>query len=522
MSFAQNMRYPIGQQNFSIIRERNEVYIDKTGFIPLLLENQFYFLSRPRRFGKSLFLSTLECFFRGKRELFKGLAIESFDWNWECHPVIRIDFTGENYNSPQGLKARIVYILNSVARNYGVTLPSYSTIAECLRHLISALHEKSGKRVVVLIDEYEKALLDVIDYPDQLDKNKEELSAFYSVFKSESEHIRFLFITGITRFGHLNIFSGLNNLKDISLSEKFSAICGITEEEIMNFLLPGVKELAESKNTSTEEAFNLLKLNYDGYHFSSDLKDVYNPFSLLNCLYDKKFTSEWFVSGSASYLLRQLKKNNFDISQLEGVKVSASTLQGVDVELMDPVTLLYQSGYFTIKKFDEKRDRYEVGIPNREVKEALFSVIIPFYLGKKESSAKEFAFDFLDYLEEGEIEKAMTWLKGFFSSIPYDVKLNYEVDFQYLIYCFFALVNLLGNTTLEKQTSDGRIDLTLILNDFVYIFEFKIGESAQQALEQIRCKGYASQWEDGTRKVIKIGVAFSAEKRGITAFQIEK
>lgn len=516
------MRYPIGQQNFSIIRERNEVYIDKTGFIPLLLENQFYFLSRPRRFGKSLFLSTLESFFLGKRELFKGLAVENFDWDWDCHPVIRIDFTGENYNSPQGLKARIDYILNSVASNYDVTLPHYSTIAECLRHLISALHAKTGKRVVVLIDEYEKALLDVIDYPEKLDRNKEELSAFYSVLKSESEHIRFLFITGITRFGHLNIFSGLNNLKDISLTEKFSTICGITEEEIRNFLLPGVKDLADNKNVTVEDAFKLLKLNYDGYHFSSDLTDVYNPFSLLNCLYDKKFTSEWFVSGSSSYLLRQLRKNNFDISQLEGVKVSASTLQGVDVELMDPVTLLYQSGYFTIKRFDEKRDRYEIGIPNREVKEALYSVIIPFYLGKKENSAKEFAFDFLDYLEDGEIEKAMTWLKGFFGSIPYDVKLNYEADFQYLIYCFFALVNLLGDTTLEKQTSDGRIDLTLILKNFVYVFEFKIGESAREALEQVNRKDYACQWESGERKIIKVGVAFSAEKRGISDFLIER
>lgn len=511
--------YPIGEQSFKDIREAGKVYVDKTSFIPVLLHNKFYFLSRPRRFGKSLFLSTLENFFLGRRELFKGLAVDSYDWDWQEYPVIRIDLGEGSYSVPNGLKERLEEIVGRIERFYGVT-PSGNDIRGRFSNLIFSLNEKTGKKVVILIDEYEKPLLDALLENHYKDYSK-QLAAFYSVLKSNEERLKFLFITGVTKFGHLNIFSGFNNLNDISLDDEFSSICGITEEEMLQQLRPGIKRFADVYKLDFDGAVARLKKYYDGYHFSRNLVDIFNPFSLLSCLNAARLTSKWFQSGSSRYLLNQLKSNKYDLSNLEGIKANEDILSGVDASMKDSVTLLYQSGYLTIKHYDYNTTLYTLGIPNYEVRTALYSAIIPYYIGTRYNNATPEAYGFIEMLKEGKAEEAMKWLQGYFSGIPQDVKLDYESEFQQVIYAFFALSGQLAGATLEKKTSNGRIDMVYETADYVYVFEFKRGEDPQIAMDQINSKQYALQWQADRREVIKIGVAFSPETRGIAGFIIE-
>lgn len=515
----QKQIYPIGQQNFEDIRTSGKVYIDKTRFIPLLLENKFYFLSRPRRFGKSLLLSTLEAFFKGKRDLFSGLNIDRFDWDWAEYPVIRIDFSNGSFSKPEGLEERLHELLNEIDRKFSLP-PQKGTTRARFNSIIRQLREKFGRQVVVLIDEYEKPLLDTLDL-DFNGKYSGELSDFYSVLKDNDENIKFLFMTGVTRFGHLNIFSGLNNLLDISLDDEFACICGVTEQELSDNLRPGIEGLAHKKDIAEEEALRLLKQYYDGYHFSGAMIDIYNPFSLLSCLKVSRLTSKWFQSGSPSYLIKQLRSNRSELSDLEGVVVSEDELLGVDSSLQDIVTLMYQSGYLTIKDYNPQTELYTLGLPNFEVSTALYRAIIPYYLGSKYKNSEAKASTFIEMLEKGAAQEAMEWLQGYFSSIPSDVKLDYEAEFQQVIYAFFALAGKLAQTTLEKQTSDGRLDMVFYTSRFVYVFEFKRGEDAMKALNQINDKKYALQWQADERKVIKIGVAFSPKSRGIASFAIE-
>lgn len=512
--------YPIGEQSFKEIREAGKVYVDKTSFIPTLLRNKFYFLSRPRRFGKSLFLSTLEYFFLGRRELFKGLAIDSYDWDWQEYPVIRINLGEGSYSEPDGLKQRLFEIIERIERFYGI-LPSGEDIRGRFSNLIVSLNEKEGRKVVILVDEYEKPLLDAFQENHYSNYSK-QLAAFYSVLKANEENIKFLFITGVTKFGHLNIFSGFNNLNDISLDDEFTSICGITEEEMLENLRPGIEKFATTYKLDFDGAVARLKKYYDGYHFSRELTDIYNPFSLLSCLNAARLTSKWFQSGSSRYLLNQLKSNKYDLSNLEGIKASEDTLSGVDASMKDSLTLLYQSGYLTIKNYDYETTLYTLGIPNYEVRTALYSVIIPYYLGAKYSNATPEAYGFIELLKDGKAEEAMMWLQGYFSGIPQDVKLDYESEFQQVVYAFFALSGQLAGATLEKKTSNGRIDMVYETADYVYVFEFKRGDDPQIAMDQINSKQYGLQWQADRREVIKIGVAFSPASRGIAGFLIER
>lgn len=510
--------YPIGQQNFKEIREEGRVYIDKTRFIPKLLANKFYFLSRPRRFGKSLFLSTLENFFLGRRHLFEGLAVDSMEWDWQTYPVVRINLGEGDYFRAEGLQERLFEIFDEVEARYEVSSDGPTPRAR-LRGLLMALERKFGKKVVVLVDEYEKPLLDAIEEP-HFEQYRKELHAFYSVFKNNEEYIQLLFLTGITRFGHLNIFSGLNNIRDISLNEEYSAVCGITEEEISQGLKEGVESFAAKNGLSVPEALSQLKTYYDGYHFSRSLTDVYNPFSLLSCLSDGRLSPTWFETGSSSYLLKLLRETRYDLTDFENVTASEDRLKGTDSSMKDALTLLYQSGYLTIKKYDPESRVYTLGLPNYEVANALYSAIIPFYLGASYDSDAEKVMKFSRMLSHGKADEAMEWLKGFFSRIPYDVKMDYERDFQYIIYSFFALAGLQAGVVLEKQTSDGRIDMVLEMPDYVYVFEFKLGLDAEKALTQIESKDYSLQWRADGRKVIEIGVAFSPQARGIADYAI--
>ena len=513
------LRYGIGEQSFSELIDGGYVYIDKTHFIEKRLENKYYFLSRPRRFGKSLFLSTLECFFTGRKELFKGLHIENFSWDWTPYPVVRIDLNGPDYLKSESLTDRIKAILMNYEQQFDLT-SSFTSLSERFRQLIVNTHRKFGRQVVVLVDEYDKPLLDSLSDETLLNSHSGTLREIYSVLKSESESLRFVFLTGVTRFGHLNIFSGLNNLKDISLNDEYAAICGITQNEFLTCLKDGIEEFAISEGLSFNDCAQELKNYYDGYHFSKSLVDIYNPYSLLKCLDDKEIWNQWFVSGSSSFLLSQLRKTDYNFAELDHESASVDTLLGLDVPMTDPVTLLYQSGYLTIKDYDPENKVFTLAIPNREVKHSLYSIIIPFFLGSNKKVNHREVETIYHLFLNGEPHKAMEWLASFFSSIPYDVRLNYEKDFQIVIYSFFALMGLGQNIELEKHTSAGRIDLLVDTPDFVYIMEFKKGDSALNAIRQINDRDYAAPYISSGKKIYKIGVAFSAQTRGISEYLI--
>lgn len=511
--------YPLGEQSFSELRNYNQVYVDKTHFIPKLLKNKFYFLSRPRRFGKSLFLSTLEHFFLGNKDLFKGLAIEKFDWEWDRHPVLKISFASGSFIAEGGLTERINTILERIGTDYEIEIKG-KTASAIFENIIYGIYRKTGKKLVILIDEYEKPLLDSYGL-EIFEKNRNELAEFYSVFKDNTEYIRLLFITGITRFGKINIFSGLNNLIDISLETQYESICGITEEEIKKYFIPGVEYLAQRENSDIEKALFRLKQYYDGYHFSEDTTDIYNPWSLMNCLAAGRFKSEWFSSGSSTYLLKIIRKKNYDLSNLIGSKATEEQLKGVSSDMMDPTPLLYQSGYLTIKNYDRQTELYEIGLPNFEVRTALFEYLIPFYLGKDEKIDRRDILKLFNYMESGKAEEMMKWLASYFSKISFYSKLHFERDFHVIVIGIFLLVKDFNEVHCEYAMSSGRTDLVVEAGKFVYVFEFKIGENAQKALEQIDFRGYDIPWNSDGRKVFKIGAAFSTKNNGILRYDIK-
>lgn len=513
-------KYGIGKQDFESMIMRNFVYIDKTQYIAKMLdESDLYFLSRPRRFGKSLFLSTLEHFFKGKRELFKGLKIENYDWDWESYPVIRISFGQGSFTEKEGLNDRLSQIMFYLEEDFGLEC-RFTKLSERFGDLIRRLSRKYGKGVVILIDEYEKPLLDAY-YTPHFESTLNGLSSFYSAIKDNTENIRFLFITGITRFGQLNIFSGLNNLKDISLSEDYSAICGITEAEMRESLLPGVEYLAEKEGCTLPEAFEKLKQYYDGYHFSEDLTDIYNPWSLINCLQEARFNSDWFKSGSPSFLLKILKDKDYDLESLLGCQVRENKLTGFGQDIMEPTSLLYQSGYLTIKNYDRASNLFTIGLPNFEVRTALFEAILPFYLGKGKEMEHKDVIKLQRYIEKGDVEEMMRWLSAYFSKISFYSKLRFERDFQFLITSIFLLIRDFSDVHCEYAMSSGRTDLVVESKDYVYIFEFKIGHDVDKALAQINFRNYELPWSADGRKVFKIGASFSAENNGVMHYRIE-
>ena len=366
-------RYPIGMQDFKEIREGGYVYVDKTDFIRRMLEgSKYYFLSRPRRFGKSLFLSTLRYFFRGERTLFRGLAIGAYDgWDWRECPVVRIDFTSGSFSRPDGLAERIHEIIADHEQAYAVEAPGSDPRAR-LMALVKVLREKSGRKVVVLVDEYEKPLLDVVDKPALLAANRELLREFYSVLKESDERLQLVFLTGVTRFGHLNIFSGFNNLQDISMDMRFGAICGITEPELIANFRDGIEGLAEAEEVGFDEAVAVLKKNYDGYHFSRNCPDLYNPFSILSAMSRREIGPYWFMTGTPTLLATLLMEKRYDLQSLDGVMATEKELMDVQAGLDNPVALFYQTGYLTLKGYDRESRTYTLGFPNQEVESAFY------------------------------------------------------------------------------------------------------------------------------------------------------
>lgn len=520
---TKKLKYPIGEQDFKSLREMDCVYIDKTRFIKKIASDgrKYFFLARPRRFGKSLFLSTLRYFFEGKRELFKDLFIDSddFDWSWDAYPVLRLDLNTNRYDKPGLLEDVLDNLFREWEEKYSVIVKD-KDISQRFRTIIRAAHEKTGQKVVILVDEYDKPLVGNLNNDGNFGHYRAKLASLYSNFKSSAEHIRLVFLTGVSRFSKLSVFSDLNNIKDISFDDEFADICGITEKELFGDLNSGIENLASELNIPYDEAIVRLKANYDGYRFAKRGSEIYNPWSLFNCLDSLSILNYWSMTGGASVVAECLYNTDVDLEEILNTQCDLQTLVGLDLRNADPVALLYQTGYLTIKNYDKETDIITLGIPNREVKDDLSRVLLPFYMKVRKGTVDGKIRDLITSIRLGQPDKLMKTLKVFFAGIPYDLKMDNENNFQNAI---FVLMSLIGaNAKAEEHTSDGRIDLTIETPKFVYIIELKFDGTSRQALDQINYKGYACKYLTGNRRIFKIGANFSSKTRTIEDPVIEE
>ena len=516
------IRYPIGQQNFKGIIEDGYAYVDKTGYIGRLLNRgKFFFLSRPRRFGKSLFLSTLECFFHGERELFKGLEIEGFDWDWANYPVLRFDFNGGDYSSAEGLDRLIDHSLGVMEAEFSIAGgdPDFGIR---LKNLISAGKRRFGRNVVILVDEYEKPILDAVGNKELMGAHQNRLRSLYSLLKSEDENLKLVFMTGVTRFGQMSVFSGLNNLQDISLDDEFAEICGITGDEMLNNFMDGISELAREERISVEEAIRLLKVHYDGYHFSRNCKDLYNPMSLLSALAKRDILNYWFDTGTPRFLIESMKEAGFALPDLDELWVSPNELLQLNDRISNPIPLLYQTGYLTIKEYNFKTRRCKLGMPNREVSDAFINFLTPFYTAVNEVKREPTINRMIKALENGDAEGLMEEIQSFFAGHGYSLKGNFdrEEHFQNVVYIILKLLS--EHVETEYRTARGRIDLFIGSSKFVYVLEFKVDSSADGALKQIEERDYTLPFRKSGRSIIAIGIDFSTVKRTLDGWKIRK
>lgn len=520
-----NRKLPIGIQSFEKLREEGFLYVDKTKYVYQLVHNNVpYFLSRPRRFGKSLLLSTLQAYWEGRKELFQGLEIENLENGnqdaWKSYPVFLFDFNGANYKQEGALEE----VLNSQLRRWEKQYGSDNgglTLGERFQNLVMKTAGETESRVVVLVDEYDKPLMDVIENPGLQEHNREVFRGFFSSLKSLDPYIQFLFITGVSKFHKVSIFSDLNQLNDISLNELFSGMCGITEGEMKQFLLPEVQALAKRRSMTENECLKVLREQYDGYHFHMDGEGVYNPYSLLKALYEKSFGSYWFETGTPEFLVRKLKEGSFDLRKLTNQTLYAdeSTLKDYTGDSLDPLPLLYQTGYLTLETYDEKRRRFTLTFPNEEVKYGFLGSLMPAFLPKATAGNGLDIFTLDDHLENGRIDEVMHVLTALFASIPYTKETDpFEHYFQSVIYLVFTL---LGKFAIcEMHTFNGRIDCKVETGNYVYLFEFKRDETADSALAQIDEKEYTLPFVADHRKLFKVGVSFDSKKRIVSGWKV--
>lgn len=513
-------RYPIGIQNFEQLRNMDCVYIDKTALIYQLAHTDtVYFLSRPRRFGKSLLVSTLEAYFSGKRELFKGLAMEQMEQEWIVYPVLHIDFSRTKYTAIEDLQEQLNLYLSEWERTYGKNEEETSYSAR-LTGLLQRIYQQTGKQVVVLIDEYDAPLLDSNSDSALQGQLRTEMRKFFSPLKAQGQYLRFLFLTGISKFSQMSIFSELNNLQNISMSDDYSAICGITDKELHTQMKIDIEKIARANGESYEEACAHLKCQYDGYHFSECSEDIYNPFSLINAFAQRKYSNFWFSTGTPTFLIELLVKMNFNIRYLENMEVKAEDFDKATDRLTDPIPVLYQSGYLTIKEYDPFFRTYMLGYPNEEVRVGFLEALIPSYLNQPTRESNFYIVTFLKDLMKGDIESCMLRTQAFFASIPNDLENKTEKHYQTIFYLIFRLMGQYVDT--EVKSAAGRADVVVKLQDVIYVFEFKMDGSAEEALAQINSKGYAIPYQTEHRRVVKIGVNFDSTTRTIGDWVIEE
>ena len=511
--------YPIGIQNFGELRNNNCVYVDKTGLIYRLTHtNKVYFLSRPRRFGKSLLVSTLEAYFLGKKELFKGLAMESLEKEWNTYPVLHVDFSGSKYNSVDNLKAAVNKQLLLWERVYGRE-EGDTTFSLRFESVIRRAYEQTGQQVVVLIDEYDSPMLDSNNDYETQKEIRNIMRDFFSPLKKSDPYLRFVFLTGISKFSQMSIFSELNNLQNISMRDDYSAICGITEQELRTQLQIDIEQMAQANNETYEEACIHLKQQYDGYHFSENCEDIYNPFSLFNAFAQKKYANFWFSTGTPTFLIDILQECDFDIRELDGTTATAEQFDAPSDRITDPLPVLYQSGYLTIKGYDPDFQIYTLTYPNKEVRKGFIESLMPAYVHLPARENTFYVVSFIKDLRAGKLNECLERLKSFFASIPNKLNNKEEKHYQTIFYLFFRLMGQYVDA--EVDTAIGRADVVVKMQDTIYVFEFKVDGTPEEALAQINSKGYAIAYEAGTRKIVKAGVNFDSATRTIGEWKIE-
>lgn len=513
-------RYPIGIQTFERIRKEGYLYIDKTQLVYELTHQSgcYFFLSRPRRFGKSLLTSTLHSYFAGRKDLFEGLAIEKLETEWEQYPVLHFDLSGAKHFEKDRLRRHLGFLLSGQERQFGITNPP-EDISDRMSNLIEQANIKTGKEVVVLIDEYDAPLLDVIHEEENLAGLRTIMRDFYSPLKKYEPLLRFVFLTGITKFSQLSIFSELNNIQNISMREKYGAICGITKEEMLTQMSDDIDILAERLKKTREETIDALTFNYDGYHFTWPCPDIFNPFSLLSCFADGKINSYWFGSGTPTYLINMMRKFGVQPTELGPTDAYAEDFDSPTETMTSFTPLLYQSGYITIKDYNEFAETYKLDIPNREVELGLMRSLIPYYIMPDARVAKVTIAYMITALRDGDLDKMMQLLKDFLASIPYTDNTNYEGHYQQVLYIIFTLMGAWAD--VEVHTSRGRVDVVMIFRKHIYMFELKLDVSAEAAMEQINLKDYPSRFALSGYPITKIAVNFDSSTRTVKDWKIE-
>ena len=514
--------YPVGIQTFERIRKENKLYIDKTEYIYRMTHSGgcYFFLSRPRRFGKSLLVSTFESYFSGKKELFEGLAIEKLEQEWMEYPVLHFDMSGGKHMEKEQLEDYLSNRLEAEERKWGITHTKRGA-NDRLTELITTAYEISGKQVVVLIDEYDAPMLDVAHDKETLDVLRNLMRNFFSPLKMCEPMLRFVFLTGITKFSQVSIFSELNNIKNISLDDEYAGVCGITKEELLTQMSEDIDVLAEAQGMTREETIAKLKENYDGYHFSPASPDVFNPYSLLNCFDDKNFGAYWFSSGTPTYLINMLRKFKVLPAKI-GRSLARSSAFDAPTENLKTITpLLYQSGYITIKGYDKMSQLFTLDLPNKEIKVGLFESLLPYYLEGMYAEEGDVAIAQMSVLiRQGDMDGSLRLLQEFLGTVPYCNNTNYEGHYQQVLFIIFTLLTHFV-VDVEVHTPNGRVDVVMETEDTLYLIELKLNKSAQSAMQQINLKQYDQRFARCGKPIVKVGVNFDAKKGNIEDWTIE-
>jgi len=512
-------KLPVGIQSFEIVREKGYQYVDKTEMIYHLVSTEIpYFLSRPRRFGKSLLLSTFKAYFEGRKDLFEGLAISERETKWEKYPILYLDLNAEKYDNVECLE-------DILSRNLDLWEEIYEkderskTLSGRFEGIIRRAYEKTGKRVVVLVDEYDKPMLSAI-LDEQLSKSyRTILKAFYGVLKSSGQYLRFLFLTGVTKFAQVSVFSDLNHLSDISHVDDYATLCGITKNEMLQFFTPELKILAQKQEMTFEEAVEIMTQQYDGYHFVPHSDGMFNPFSVLSALKYSNFGNYWFQTGTPTYLVNLLKESNFDLRRLvEGIELKSSAFTEYRADVNNPIPMIYQSGYLTIADYDKKYKLYTLKFPNEEVRYGFIDFLMPYYTAVTNDESGFHIAKFCKELEAGQTEAFMQRLKVFFAKIPYELNNDNEKHYQAIFYVVFTLMGQYIDA--EVRSADGRADAVVKTKDCIYVFEFKLNGTAEEALLQIEEKDYLLSYTLDGRKLVKVGAEFCKGKRNLNRFII--
>ena len=511
------MRYPISIQTFETIINGNYVYVDKTDLVYRLAQEHVCFLSRPRRFGKSLLISTLDAYFSGRKELFQGLKMEALEHEWDVYPIFRIDFANGNFSNPDELTLMLEGRVSDWERIYGKD-DVYKTLGDRFKYVLEQAAAKTAKKVVVLIDEYDRPLLDVLGEAQE-DKNRNILKNFYATFKAADASLRFVLLTGVTKFSQITVFSGFNQPNDISMDSRYDAICGITEAELHNTFFEAIVVMAKKLGYTVEEMKAELKRQYDGYHFSNALVDVYNPFSIINAFNKLDIDNYWYKSGTPTYLVKLIEGHNINMQKLTSRGYESQYFVDYRADAEEPLAMLYQSGYLTIKSYDKRYREYTLDYPNVEVSKGFVTLMANSYLKKDESEAAYWIVNLDRMLRRGDLNEVRDAFTAFLASIPYEANKDerakdFETHFQYTFYIIFRLLSCY-TTLLAKQNSKGRADIIIESDNDIYIFEFKLDGSAEEALQQIEDKQYALPYLQDKRKLHKIGVNISSSTRTV-------